>query len=131
MLNWWVLLLGLLVVPLIYLARSAKQSKVKRRLTTRTRRILKWVLVIVVSLVMVYPVFIGLMLFLYIAPYYLVLPIRLFTEPSTLRPEDWARLLVEVFVLIVVFIAVKRRRGKQPEELVTEDPGAPDDICGE
>ena len=131
MFNWWVLLLGLLVVPLIYLARSAKKSKVKRRLTPRTRRILKWVLVIVVSLVMVYPVFVGLMLFLYIAPYYLVLPIQLFTEPSTLRPGDWARLLVEVYVLIVVFIAVKRRRGKQPEELVTEDPGAPDDICGE
>jgi hypothetical protein len=80
---------------------------------------------------MVYPVFVGLMLFLYIAPYYLVLPIRLFTEPSALRPDDWAYLLLEVYVLIVVFIAVKRRRGKQPEALVTEDPGAPDDLCGE
>jgi len=121
---------GLLVLPFVYLAWLARKSKVIRRVTPRTRRTLKWVLVIVVSLVMVYPVFIGLMLFLWVAPHYLVLPIRLFAEPSTLRPDEWASLLVEATVLIGIVIAVKRRRGKQLEEPVTEDPGTTDDISG-
>ena len=126
MLYWWILLLGL---PLIYLARSAKKSNAKRRLTPRTLRILIWVLVVWISLPVVYLILIYLMLFLFY-----LLPIMLGligSLPQLLRPEEWLALCSGACLVLAVLVAVKRRRGKQPEELVTEDPGAPDDLCGE
>ena len=95
----------------------------------RTRRILKWVLVILISLAMVYPVFIGLMLFLYTVQYYLVVPLLFLSQ--LFRLEDWIVLFSIACLLLTGLIAVKRRRGKQPEDVVSEQPAAPDDISGE
>ncbi len=110
----------LLVLPLIYLAELVRRSKVMRRVTPRTRRILKWVLVILISLAMVYPVFIGLMFFLFAAQYYPVLPF--FFLSQLLRPEEWLVLFGVACLLLASFIVAKRRHGKHPEDVVPEQP---------
>jgi len=78
---------------------------------------------------MVYPVFIGLMLFLYTVQYYLVVPLLFLSQ--LFRLEDWIVLFSIACLLLTGLIAVKRRRGKQPEDVVSEQPAAPDDISGE
>jgi hypothetical protein len=82
-----------------------------------------------ISLPMVYFVLIYLMLFLYFSPYMLALTLGFLAQ--LLRPEEWLALCAGACLVIAGLVAVKRRRSKQPEGLVTEDPGGPDDICGE